>query len=112
MTYNGKAVEQPRGKSMVSLLSKESLAIRGPNEAIGWEYNNFKAIRMGNHRAIWIGKPFGPGEWQLYDLSVDPGESKDLSKDKPKLKQRLIDNWDEYAKSVGVIAPIGGPFGK
>jgi arylsulfatase len=110
-TYNGKPVEQPRGKSMVPLLSKKSSTVRGPDEAIGWEYNNFKAIRMGDHKATWISKPFGPSEWQVYDLSVDPGESNDLSTQNPKLKQRLIDAWDEYAKSVGVIAPIGGLFG-
>lgn len=110
-THNGKPVEQPRGKSMVPLLSKKSSTVRGPDEAIGWEYNNLKAIRMGDHKATWISKPFGPGEWQIFDLSVDPGESKDLSSQKPKLKQRLIDAWDEYAKSVGVIPPEGGHFG-
>jgi arylsulfatase len=110
-TYNGKSVEQPRGKSMIPLLSKQSSTIRGLDEAIGWEYNNLKAIRIGDHKATWIGKPFGPSEWQVFDLSVDPGESKDLSIQKPKLRRRLIDAWNEYAKSVGVIAPEGGLFG-
>jgi len=109
-TYNGKPVEQPRGKSMVPLLSKNSSTVHGPDEAIGWEYNNFKAIRIGDHKATWISKPFGPSEWQIFDLSVDPGESKDLSTQKPKLRQRLIDAWDEYAKSVGVVPPEGGLF--
>jgi len=111
-TYNGKPVEQPRGKSMVPLLSKNSSTIHGPDEAIGWEYNNFKAIRIGDHKGTWISKPFGPSEWQIFDLSVDPGESKDLSSQNPKLRQRLIDAWDEYAKSVGVIPPEGGLFGQ
>jgi arylsulfatase len=111
-TYNGNPVEQPRGTSMVPLLSGKSSLIHGPDEAIGWEYINFKAIRIGDHKATWISKPFGPSDWQIFDLSVDPGESKDLSIQKPKLKQRLIDAWDEYAKSVGVIPPEGGVFGK
>jgi hypothetical protein len=92
------------------LLSKKSSTVRGPDEAIGWEYNNFKAIRIGDHKATWISKPFGPSEWQVFDLSVDPGESKDLSTQKPQLRRQLIDAWDEYAKSVGVIAPVGGLF--
>jgi arylsulfatase A-like enzyme len=109
-TYNGKPVEQPRGKSMVPLLSKNSSTVRGPDEAIGWEYNNFKAIRIGDHKATWISKPFGPSGWTIFDLSVDPGESKDLSTQDPKLRQRLIKAWDEYAKSVGVVPPEGGIF--
>ena len=107
-TYNDKPVEQPRGKSMVPLLSKKSSTVHGPDEAIGWEYNNLKAIRIGDYKATWIVKPFGPSEWQVFDLSVDPGESKDLSSQNPNLKQRLIDAWDEYAKSVGVVPPEGG----
>ena len=102
-TYNGKPVVQPRGSSMVPLLSKESSTVHAPDEAIGWEYNNFKAIRVGNYKGTWISKPFGPSDWQIFDLSVDPGENKDLSSDKPELRQRLIDAWDEYAESVGVI---------
>jgi arylsulfatase len=111
-TYNGKSVEHPRGKSMVALLSKKSSTVRGPDEALGWEYNNLKAIRIGDHKGTWIAKPFGPGEWQIFNLSVDPGESKDLSTQEPKLRQRLIDAWEEYAKSVGVIPPEGGIFGR
>lgn len=55
-------------------------------------------------------KPFGPSEWRVFDLSVDPGESKGLSAEMPELKQRLIEAWDEYAESVGVIPPRGDPF--
>ena len=46
------------------------------------------------------------------DLSVDPGESKDLSKQQPELRQRLIAAWKDYAKQVGVIAPNVDRFAK
>ncbi|WP_321779065.1 arylsulfatase [Sulfurimonas sp.] len=110
-TYKGKAVKQPRGKSMIPLLSKNSSTVHKSDEAIGWEYNNFKAIRIGDYKGIWISKPFGSGKWRIFDLSVDPGESNDLSIKKPKLRQRLIEAWHEYSKSVGVIPPVGGLFG-
>jgi len=109
-TYKGKSVAQPRGKSMVPLLSKRSLTVHGPDEAIGWEYNNSKAIRIGKYKATLNVEPFGSNEWQIFDLNTDPGESKDLSTQKPKLKKRLIDAWDEYAKSVGVIPTKGDPL--
>ena len=109
-TYNGKPVAQQRGTSMVPVLSNKSSAVHGPDEAIGWEYNNLKAIRMGDYKATWISKPFGSSDWQVFDLSVDPGESKDLSAQEPELRQRLIDAWDDYAASVGVISPDVDPF--
>jgi len=105
-TYNGKSVEQPRGMSMASLLSNKSSTIRGPDDAIGWEYNNSKAIRIGDYKATWTAEPFGSSDWRVFDLSVDPGESKDLSAANPELRTRLVAAWDEYAKSVGVIAPV------
>ena len=90
-THNGRPVEQPRGKSMVPLLSKKSSVIYGPDDALGWEFNNSKAIRIGDNKATWTGEPFGPGEWQVFDLSVDPGESNDLASQNPELKQRLVE---------------------
>jgi hypothetical protein len=49
-------------------------------------------------------------EWQVFDLSVDPGENNDLSTSDPKLKRRFVDAWDEDAKSVGVIPPEDNPL--
>jgi arylsulfatase len=104
-THDGHPVEQQRGTSMAPILSKQSATVHGPDEAIGWEYNDLKAIRIGDHKATWIIKPFGPSDWRVYDLSVDPGESNDLSAQEPELRQRLIEAWEEYADAVGVIAP-------
>ena len=74
------------------------------------EYNNLKAMRIGDYKATWIGKPFGPAVWQVFNINVDPGESADLSLQEPELKQQLINAWDEYAESVGVIPPNVDPF--
>jgi arylsulfatase len=109
-TYKGKPVKQPIGKSMVPLLAKKSEKIRKDNEAIGWEFSNLKAVRMGKYKATWIPKPYGPGKWQIFDISVDPGETNDLSSKDPKLKESLVKAWDAYAKSVGVVPSDEGFF--
>jgi len=107
---DGEAIIAQRGSSMRALLSKESSTVHTPDEAIGWEYNNMKAIRMGNYKGTLIIKPFGTGKWQIFDLSVDPGENTDLSAEMPDLRQRLIDAWDDYAESVGVIPADTSPL--
>jgi hypothetical protein len=43
-------------------------------------------------------------------MSVDPGETNDLSTKDPKLKESLVKAWDAYAKSVGVVPSDEGFF--
>lgn len=109
-SYNGASVEAPIGKSLVSFLSNQSTFVYGPEEPLGWEYNDFKALRMGNYKATWTDRPFGPGTWQVFDLSVDPGERTDLSKTRPDLRTKLVRAWEEFAESVGVV-PLEDPSG-
>ncbi|UCD46779.1 MAG: arylsulfatase [Deltaproteobacteria bacterium] len=104
-TYHGRSVVPIRGKSMLPLLNKRSAVVRGPDEAIAWEFNDWRAIRIGDFKATWISRPFGTSEWQLFDLAVDPGEKMDLSGQKPGVTKQLVSAWAEYAKDVGVVAP-------
>jgi len=52
-----------------------------------------------------VPKPYGNGEWRLYNVVKDPGESKDLTKEIPEKLKELIAAWDEYATDIGVIPP-------
>ena len=48
-------------------------------------------------------QPYGPGAWQLYDLSVDPGEIDDLAASRPDKLAELLVLWDRYVEDTGVI---------
>ena len=48
-------------------------------------------------------------QWGLFDLSVDPGETNDLSESKPELKADLLKAWDEYVAKNGIVLPVGRP---
>ena len=52
-----------------------------------WEIGGLIAIREGDWRAV---KPAKSGKWELYDLSADPSESRDLSASKPEVLAKLI----------------------
>jgi arylsulfatase A-like enzyme len=51
-----------------------------------WEINGWTAIRQGSWRAV---QPKANQPWELYDLSVDPSESRDLAAAKPEILARL-----------------------
>ena len=64
---------------------------------------NGKWMRKGDYKAVLVAKGFGPGTWKLYDMTKDPGETRDLSKEQPDVLRELQAAWDRYAKKVGVV---------
>ena len=47
----------------------------------------------------------GDNQWHLYDLSVDPQESKDLSKEQPAVMKELVTAYDQFANQTHIIPP-------
>ena len=64
-----------------------------------------KWVRQGDLKAVSVPPRHGDGEWHLYDISADPGETTDLSKEQPGHLEKLIAAWDDYAVEVGVVLP-------
>lgn len=52
---------------------------------------------------MYIPGPVGPATWQLYDLSIDPGEVHDLAQAQPAKLQALLGEWQKYVEETGVI---------
>ncbi len=107
-SYKGRTVHQPRGRSMMPVLRGESDVVYDNDTAVSWELFGFRAVRKGEFKLLWLPKPFGSGDWQLYDLSKDPAELNDLSKEMPELREEMITIWNRYAEDTGVILPPAG----
>jgi len=93
----------PRGRSMLPLLAAQASSIREEDDYLAWEFFDWHAVRTGAWKATWIREPFGSGDWQLFDMAVDPGESNDVAAQHPELMQELADKWDVYADEVGIV---------
>lgn len=101
--YRGREVEPMRGRSMVPYLSGEADAVHDSDTGTGWELFGRRAIRQGDWKALQLPPPYGPGTWQLYDLSRDPGEVHDLAAARPDKLADLLELWDRYVEENGVI---------
>jgi arylsulfatase len=99
---NGTPLQQPIGISILPLLKGETTALSA-EKGMGWELFEGKAYIKGNWKILRLGKPFGTGTWQLYDLEKDPGEINDLSQQFPEKRDSLILDWMKYAEENGVI---------
>lgn len=95
--------EQPRGRSMIPLITGETEALYSEDEMIGGEMGEGKWMRQGAFKAVTIPAPYGDGNWRLFNVETDPGEAKDLSAEMPELLSELQAAYDAYAEEVGVI---------
>lgn len=106
-TYKGRTVVPMRGRSWVHYLQGKNPQIHPADYVMGWELFGRQAIRQGNYKAVYIPKPYGPERWQLYDLTQDPGETRDLAEVMPAILRRLLAEWENYATEVGMIPGTG-----
>ena len=104
-SYKGREVAPLIGKSMLSLLKDGTGSAHDAETSFGWELHGQEALRVGDWKALKLQPPFGNGTWELFDLSTDPGETKDLSGVEADRLQTMITAHERYAEEVGVIPP-------
>ncbi len=101
--YRDRQVERMRGKSLKGVLTGSTRWVYGADELVGGEMINGKWMRQGDFKTVSVAPPYGTGTWHLYNLADDPGETRDLAGDQPKILKKLQTAWDRYAKDVGVV---------
>jgi arylsulfatase len=108
ISYKGRKIHPLRGRTITNVLQGKSQKVYDENEAVCWELFGFKAVRKGDFKLLWLPKPLGTDDWQLYDLSKDPAELNDLSRQLPEIRANMIEIWNQYAIETGVVLPPGG----
>ncbi len=91
------------GRSLASAFQKDGTA---PHEYIYFNHSNNRAIRVGDWKLIATGTE---GEWELYDLSKDRSELKNLASAQPDRAKKLAAMWkekdDEFARVREAATP-------
>ncbi len=74
------------GRSLGPTLFGRDPAAQQRHDYLYWEFQGATAIRQGAWRAV---KPPRAAAWELYDLSRDPGETKDVAAANPAIVAKL-----------------------
>lgn len=103
-SFAGQALPQMHGLPLWPLLA-EGTDDAFQTRPLGWEAYGMDALRYGDWKALRLPPPFGNGQWQLYNLASDPGETKDLAEKHPDRAVQMAKFWNAYADANGVVHP-------
>lgn len=98
-SFGGHKVHPLAGKSLRTVLTGEADAVYRP-EGIFWERAGNRAVRKGNWKLV---STYPAYQWELYDISNDRGETKDLAQEKPEVVNELSAAYFKWAEANGVV---------
>lgn len=91
------------GRSLAPLLTGQAATVRGPDEVLGYELSGNLAVFKGALKLVKNLPPLGDGQWHLYDIERDPGETQDLQARLPQVYAAMQRDYAAYAQSQGVL---------
>ena len=91
------------GRSALPMLSGSSPSTYFDNDNFAFEVSGNAALYQGKWKITRNTQPMSDGQWRLYDLSVDPGETTDVSAKNPELFKDMLAAYETYSKKVGVF---------
>ena len=101
--YKGQTIYPLTGHSLLPVISGAAKRVRGPDEVLGYELSGNKALFKGDYKLLSNLAPVGDGQWRLYNIVQDPGETKDLQHALPELFQTLQADYAKWSKANGVL---------
>ena len=100
----------PSGRSFLAKLRGDRTPLYPDELAIGFELWGQRAVYRGAWKLRLIPEPLGSGQWELYDVVSDPGESVNHARSEPRRVESMVADWERYAVRYGVILPDGWQF--
>ena len=94
--HDGQTIHPMEGKSLLPAFLGQSIE----REAIYWEHEGNRAVRMGDWKLVAKG---AKGKWELYNIAKDRSEQRDLSDEMPEQTAKLAAMWRAYAERAHVL---------
>jgi arylsulfatase/uncharacterized sulfatase len=92
------------GVSIASVLSRQGSINQTDTVSVGVEVSGHAALYRGDYKLVRTPAPLGDAAWRLYDITRDPGETRDLAGEQPERLADMRAAYDAYAQRVGVQA--------
>ena len=98
--YKGQTIKPMEGRSLVPAFANRPIQ----REAIYWEHEGNRAVRVGNWKLVAKGRA-GQDEvdWELYNIETDRSELHNLARQQPDRVKQMSAQWRAYAERANVV---------
>ena len=101
--FGGRAVEPMTGLDLTPMLTGAATAVHPANAAMGYELSGNAVLFKGDLKLVKNLPPYGDGNWALYDIVRDPGETRDLAASEPADFKAMLADYAAFAKRDQVL---------
>ncbi|MEH6518461.1 MAG: arylsulfatase [Halioglobus sp.] len=101
--YAGRPVQTITGRDLSPLLSGAAERVYGPDDAMGYELTDHGVLFQGDYKLVVNQPPVGDGQWRLFNIVIDPGETVDISASQALRFQRMLSRYEQYRHDNKVV---------
>jgi len=106
--YGGRPVLPIIGRDLTPLLAGEAERVYSADDAVGYELTGHAALFQDDYKLVVNQPPLGDGQWRLFNIVEDPGETVDLASTQPVIFQRMLSRYQRYQRENGVLPVPSG----
>ncbi len=101
--YAGHPIQPITGRDLTPLLKREIERVYGPTDAVGYELTDHGVLFQGDYKLVVNQPPVGDGQWRLFNIVEDPGETVDIAVSEPLRFQRMLSAYERYRLENKVV---------
>ena len=106
--FGGRKVEPMIGRSLAPLIEGRVESVHGTDNAVGFELAGHGALFMGDFKIVFNRGTQGDSQWHLFNIQVDPGETRDLSTENPAQLQLMLNRYQQYIDDNNILPVPAG----
>lgn len=103
-TFRGREITPASGVTLREFMERETVKPHPDDDRYVFELFGNGYVVQGDYKAMMIREGmWGDGQWHLYDIRNDPGETRPINDENPELLAELVAHFEEYRARENLV---------